>query len=139
VLVALTSFETVFAAKAATKTIPIVFAVSDDPVKLGLVASLARPGGNATGVNFYNAELTAKRLELLREMVPGGKRIALLVNPSVASVAEPTIRDVETAAPTMGVKISVINATTSGEIDAAFPKHGARAGRRAVCRRRLVV
>jgi putative ABC transport system substrate-binding protein len=110
----------VLAAKAATTTIPIVFAVTDDPVKLGLVASLARPAGNLTGINFLNTELTAKRLELLRELVPGATRVAALVNPANAIAAETTVRDVQAAARTMGLQIQVLNASTSREIDAAF-------------------
>jgi len=108
------------AAKAATTTIPIVFAVGDDPVKLGLVASLARPGGNATGTNFFNAELVAKRLGLLHELVAKAVRIAVLVNPANASIAETTLRDVQEAARVMRLQIQVLNATTVGEIDAAF-------------------
>jgi ABC-type uncharacterized transport system substrate-binding protein len=107
------------AAKAATTTIPIVFSVGDDPVKLGLVASLARPGGNLTGVNFFNSELTAKRLELLRELVPAATRVAVLVNPATATT-ESTLRDVAAAARTMGLQIKAFNASTSPEIDAAF-------------------
>jgi ABC-type uncharacterized transport system substrate-binding protein len=110
----------VFAAKAATTTIPIVFLVPEDPVKLGLVASLARPGGNLTGINFFLGELTAKRLELLRELVPGAARVAVLVNPANATNTETTLRDVEPAARTMGLQIQVLNASTSREIDAAF-------------------
>jgi putative ABC transport system substrate-binding protein len=108
-----------FAAKAATTTISIVFAVNEDPVKLGLVASLARPGGNLTGINFFNAELTAKRLELLRELVPAATRVAVLVNP-VAPNAESIVKDVEAAARAMGMQIQVLNASTSREINAAF-------------------
>src|SRR5262244_2882969 len=108
------------AAKAATTTIPIVFAVGEDPVRLGLVASLARPGGNLTGVNYFSYELIAKRLELLRELVPAATRVAVLVNPANAEVTEPTLRDVEAAARTMGLQIQVLNANTSREIDAAF-------------------
>jgi putative tryptophan/tyrosine transport system substrate-binding protein len=108
------------AAKAATSTLPIVFAVGDDPVKLGLVASLARPGGNATGTNFFNAELVAKRLGLLHDLVAKAVRIAVLVNPANASIAETTLRDVQEAARVIGVQIRVLNATTIGEIDTAF-------------------
>src|SRR6266704_1701059 len=109
-----------FAAKAATTTIPIVFTVSDDPVRLGLVASLARPGGNLTGINFVSTELVAKRLELLRELVPGAARVAVLVNPAIATNTETTLRDVEPAARAVGLQIQVLNAETSREIDAAF-------------------
>jgi putative tryptophan/tyrosine transport system substrate-binding protein len=108
------------AAKAATATIPIVFSVGEDPVRLGLVASLARPGGNLTGVNFFNYELTAKRLELLRELVPAATRVAVLVNPANAEATEPTLRDVEAAARAMGLQIQILNANTSREIDGAF-------------------
>jgi ABC-type uncharacterized transport system substrate-binding protein len=108
------------AAKAATSTIPIVFGVNEDPVRLGLVASLARPGGNATGINILIGELVAKRLELLRELVPGAARVAVLVNPANATSTETTLRDVEPAARAIGLQIQVLNASTSGEIDAAF-------------------
>jgi ABC-type uncharacterized transport system substrate-binding protein len=110
----------VLAAKAATATIPIVFIIGDDPVELGLVTSLARPGGNLTGINFFAVELAAKRLELLRELVPGATRVAVLVNPANAANTEATLRDVEAAARTMGLQIQVINASTSREIDSAF-------------------
>jgi putative ABC transport system substrate-binding protein len=110
----------VFAAKAATATIPIVFMVSDDPVRLGLVPSLARPGGNLTGINFLTTELAAKRLELLRELLPGAARVAVLVNPDNAAFTETTLRDVEPAARAMGLQVQVLNANTSREIDAAF-------------------
>jgi len=113
----------VLAAKAATTTIPIVFVVGEDPVKLGLVASLARPGGNLTGINFFVTELAAKRLELLRELVPAAARIAVLVDPANATSAE-ALRGVEAAARTMGVQIQVLNANTSREIDAAFESIG---------------
>jgi ABC-type uncharacterized transport system substrate-binding protein len=109
-----------FAAKAATSTIPIVFGVAQDPVKLGLVASLGRPGGNLTGVNFLLTELAAKRLELLRELVPGIKRLGVLVNPANAENTESTLRDVQSAARAMGLEIQVLNANTSREIDTAF-------------------
>jgi putative ABC transport system substrate-binding protein len=108
------------AAKAATATIPIVFGVPEDPVKLGLVASLARPGGNATGINFFFNEVLAKRLRLLHDLVPKAVRVAVLVNPANASTAESTLRDVQEAAPTIGLQIQILNATTIGEIDAAF-------------------
>jgi putative ABC transport system substrate-binding protein len=109
-----------FAAKAATTTIPIVFIVAEDPVQLGLVTSLARPGGNATGINFLSGELAAKRLELVRELVPAASRVAVLVNPTDASATKATLRDVETAAHAMGLQIQVLNASTSREIHAAF-------------------
>jgi ABC-type uncharacterized transport system substrate-binding protein len=108
------------AAKAATSTIPIVFGVGEDPVRLGLVASLARPGGNATGINFFNSEVTAKELRLLHDLVPKAVRIAVLVNPANAATAEPTLRDAQQAAPTLGLQIQILNASTIGEIDAAF-------------------
>jgi putative ABC transport system substrate-binding protein len=106
------------AAKAATATIPIVFGVGNDPVKLGLVASLARPGGNATGINFFVTEVVAKRLRLLHDLVPKAVRIAVLVNPKNASVT--TLREVQEAASTLGLQIQILNASTIGEIDAVF-------------------
>ena len=108
------------AAKAATATIPIVFGVIDDPVKLGLVASLARPGGNATGTNAFSLEVVTKRLALLHEMVPNAVRVAVLVDPANGPTAESTLRDVQEAARAIGLQIQVLNATTIGEIDAAF-------------------
>jgi len=98
------------AAKAATTTIPIVFVLAEDPARLGLVASLARPGGNLTGINFLSTELAAKRLELLRELVPGAARAAVLVNPGNATTAESTLRGMEPAARAMGLQIHVLNA-----------------------------
>jgi len=108
------------AAKAATTTIPIVFGVGEDPVKLGLVASLARPGGNATGINFLTQEVVAKRLGLLHDVVPKAVRIAVLVNPANATITETTLRDLPEAARALGLQIQVLNASTSREIDAAF-------------------
>src|SRR5262245_43968805 len=107
------------AAQAATTTIPIVFSVNEDPVKLGLVASLARPGGNLTGVNFLNAELTTKRLEFLHELTPEARRLAVLINPSNPA-ADSTLRELETAGKVMGLQIQILNATNSREIDATF-------------------
>jgi putative tryptophan/tyrosine transport system substrate-binding protein len=109
-----------FAAKAATTTTPIVFLVSEDPVRLGLVASLARPGGNITGVNVLMGEVVAKRLELLHELVPKAARVGVLVNPANASITEATLRDIPEAARAIGLQLQVLNASTSREIDAAF-------------------
>jgi len=120
VIAALGSTPAALAAKAATATIPIVFQVGIDPVAAGLVASLARPGGNLTGINMLSGELAAKRLELLRELVPAATRVAVLVNPADAASTETTLRDVEPAARAMGLQIQVLNASTSREIDAAF-------------------
>jgi putative tryptophan/tyrosine transport system substrate-binding protein len=108
------------AAKAASTTIPIVFNVGEDPVRTGLVASLARPGGNLTGINVFIGELAAKRLELLRELVPSAIRVAVLVNPAQATITEATLRDVAAAARDIGLQIQVLNADTSREINAAF-------------------
>jgi len=108
------------AAKAATSTIPIVFGVGEDPVKLGLVANLARPGGNATGVNFFSAESVPKRLGLLRDLVPGAKRIAVIINPSNIATAEVTSKEVQKAAGAFGLQVQILNATGRDEIDAAF-------------------
>ena len=112
------------AAKAATTTIPIAFIAAQDPVKLGLVASLARPGGNLTGINFFSGELAAKRLELLHELLPRAVRVAVLVNPADVANTESTLRDIEAAARAIGLQVQVLNATTSGEINAAFENVG---------------
>jgi putative ABC transport system substrate-binding protein len=119
-LIVTSGIPSILAAKAATTTIPIVFVVGEDPVRLGLVASLARPGGNLTGINVLLTELAAKRLELLRELVPSAARVAVLVNPANATTTESTLRGVEPAARAMGLEIQVLNASTSREIDAAF-------------------
>ena len=108
------------AAKAATTTIPIVFGVPEDPVQLGLVASLARPGGNATGINFFYSEVIAKRLHLLHDLVPKAVRIAVLVNPANSATAEPTLQAVREVAPAIGLQFQILTATTADEIDAAF-------------------
>jgi putative tryptophan/tyrosine transport system substrate-binding protein len=108
------------AAKAATATIPIVFGVPQDPVQLGLVVSLARPGGNATGINFFQQEVAAKRLRLLHDLVPKAVRVAVLLNPANDLVTKSTLREVQEAAPTIGLQIQILNATTIGEIDATF-------------------
>jgi putative tryptophan/tyrosine transport system substrate-binding protein len=108
------------AAKAATGTIPIVFGTGDDPVKLGLVASLGRPGGNATGVNFLFAEIVAKRLALFHDLVPKATRMAVVINPVNRAITEPILRDIPEAARAIGLEIQVLNASTSREIEAAF-------------------
>ena len=121
VIAALGGAPPALAAKAATTTIPIIFIVGEEPVRLGLVASLARPGGNLTGINFFSAELATKRLELLRELVPGAARVAVLVNPGgTGPSTETALRDVETAAHAIGLQIQVLNASTGREIEAAF-------------------
>jgi ABC-type uncharacterized transport system substrate-binding protein len=120
VIAAIGGIPSAFAAKAATTTIPIVFLAGIDPVRLGLVASLARPGGNLTGINVFNTELASKRLELLRALVPGAIRIAVLVDPTNALGTDATLRDVGAAARTMGLQIQVLNASTGLELDAAF-------------------
>jgi putative ABC transport system substrate-binding protein len=108
------------AAKAAITAIPVVFLVGEDPVRLGLVASLARPGGNLTGINSFSGEVAAKRLNLLRELAPIATRVAVLVNPANASDSAMTLRDVQAAARNMGLQIQVLKASTGGETDAAF-------------------
>jgi putative tryptophan/tyrosine transport system substrate-binding protein len=115
VIVATGGSTSALAAKAATTTIPIVFNIGDDPVRLGLVPSLSRPGGNLTGVNFFTGELVAKRLEILRELVPAAARIAVLVNPANVMTTEPTVRDAQAAARAMGLQIQVLNAGSGKE------------------------
>jgi putative ABC transport system substrate-binding protein len=119
-VIATTNSASALAAKAATTAIPIVFAVPEDPVGLGLVASLARPGGNVTGINFFSQEVVPKRLELLHELVPAATRVAVLVNPAAISTTETTLRDVASAGRARGLHIQVFNASTSREINAAF-------------------
>jgi putative ABC transport system substrate-binding protein len=113
------SNEAAHAAMAATATIPIVFGVGQDPVKLGLVASLARPSGNATGVNFFTVEVQAKRLQLLHELVPMATRVAVLVNPANPASVN-TLQDIQDAARTLGLQIRLLEASTSRDIEAAF-------------------
>ena len=122
VIVAPGTTPAALAARAATTAIPLVFGVGDDPVKLGLVASLARPGGNATGINFFTAELAAKRLGLLRELLPAATRVAVLVNPADPIRLETVVSEVKTAAGAIGLQLHVVNASTSREIEAAFAK-----------------
>jgi putative ABC transport system substrate-binding protein len=110
----------VLAAKAATASTPIVFGVGEDPVKLGLVASLNQPGGNATGINFFTGEVIAKRLALLHDFVPGAARVAVLVNPTDGARTETVLSDLQAAARTIGVQLQILNASTSRDIDAAF-------------------
>lgn len=109
-----------FAVKAATKSIPVTFVTAEDPVRTGLVASLARPGGNLTGVNFVSAELVGKRVELLHQMVPSAKRIGILVNPTYALRTESAVQDAKAAAATLGLDIQVFESATSRDINAAF-------------------
>jgi putative ABC transport system substrate-binding protein len=113
-----------FAAKAETATIPIVFLVGNDPVQLGLTTSLSRPSSNLTGINIFNSELVAKRLELIRDLLPGATRIAVLENPADATLSEPELKEARDAARAMGLQIQVHNANTSAEINAAFNAMG---------------
>jgi ABC-type uncharacterized transport system substrate-binding protein len=108
------------AVKAATTTIPLVFSVAEDPVALGLVPSLARPGGNATGINFFSFEVNAKRLGLMHELLPKANRFAVLLNPAAASSAEAASKALKEASRTLGLDIVFFNATTADEVDAAF-------------------
>src|SRR5262249_20881644 len=110
----------IFAAKAATATIPILFIVGDDPVRLGLVTSLARPGGNLSGVNFFNTELAAKQLELLHELVPRAARVALFVNPANVANAESIERGATPAGRAMGLQLQILRVSTNREIETAF-------------------
>jgi putative ABC transport system substrate-binding protein len=114
------SNDAALAAKAATSTIPIVFGVGDDPVRLGLVASLARPGGNATGMNRFGYEAVPKRLGLLHDMLPKAVRVAVLVNPQNIAPAEATLREVQDAARVIGLAIDILKASTGREIETAF-------------------
>jgi putative tryptophan/tyrosine transport system substrate-binding protein len=120
VIVAGGGLPSVLAARAETKSIPVLFIVGDDPVKLGLVTNLARPDGNLTGINFFANEVVAKRLELLRELVPKANRIDVLVDPANVTTTESTLRELQPAAQTLGMHVRVLNASTSREIDAAF-------------------
>ena len=120
VIAALGTANVTVAAKAATTTTPIVFLVGEDPVRLGLVASVARPGGNLTGINLFNSELLSKRLELLRMFIPTAARVAVLVNPTDRVNTETVVRDLNAAAGTIGLQIQVFEASTSGEINATF-------------------
>jgi putative tryptophan/tyrosine transport system substrate-binding protein len=120
-VIAAANSPSALAAKVATTTIPVVFISPEDPVRLGLVTSLAKPGGNLSGINLLSGELVAKRLELLHELVPGAARVAVLVNPANATTTETTLRDVEVAARTIGLQIQLLKASTGHEIDEAFP------------------
>jgi ABC-type uncharacterized transport system substrate-binding protein len=121
-VIAATTTPAALAAKAATTTIPIVFETSGDPVRLGLVASLSRPGGNITGVTNLTAEVTPKRLELLHELVPTATVIPLLVNPSNTDLAEIALRASQAAAQTLGLNLHVLNASTERDFDGVFAK-----------------
>jgi ABC-type uncharacterized transport system substrate-binding protein len=110
----------VLAAKAASSTIPVVFITGDDPIRLGFVTNLARPEGNLTGVSFFNAELAAKRLALLRELVPAAARVAVLVNPAIGVISEATLKDLEQPAQAMGMQLQVLTASNSREINGVF-------------------
>jgi ABC-type uncharacterized transport system substrate-binding protein len=123
-VIAASATSAAIAARPATPTIPIAFIAAEDPVRLGLVASLARPGGNLTGINFFVGELVAKRLGLLRELLPRAVRVAVLVNPADATNTVSTLRDVEAAARAIGLQVQVLNASTSREINAAFEDVG---------------
>jgi putative tryptophan/tyrosine transport system substrate-binding protein len=119
-VIATNGHPAVFAAKAATATIPIVFMTAGDPVNLGLVASLARPGGNLTGINVFQTEVVTKRLQLLRELVPAATRVAVLVDPANTTISETVLREAESAARVMALQIQVLNASNGREIGAAL-------------------
>jgi len=119
-VIAATTTAAAVAAKAATTTIPIVFEMGGDPIRLGLVASLNRPGGNVTGVTQLNVEVAPKRLELLHELVPTARVIALLINPTNPALAEPVSRASQAAAHTLGLDLHVLNASTEGDFDGVF-------------------
>jgi putative ABC transport system substrate-binding protein len=119
VIATVPSTQAALVAKAATTTVPIVFAVGSDPIALGLVASLNRPGGNATGISFQTVELVAKRLGLLRELAPAAARFVALVNPNTA-FADTVVRDLQTSAQSLGLPVEVLRAGTVREIDTAF-------------------
>jgi putative ABC transport system substrate-binding protein len=119
-VIAATTTPAALAAKAATTTIPIVFETGGDPVRLGLVTSLSRPSGNVTGVTQLNVVVAPKRLELLHELIPKAKLIALLVDPTDAANARTTTRDVQAAARSLGIELHVLNASTERDLDAAF-------------------
>jgi putative ABC transport system substrate-binding protein len=117
-----TSTPAAIAAKAATTTIPVVFETGSDPIQLGLVASLSRPGGNVTGVTQSNAEIAPKRLELLHELLPTARTMALLVNPAEPAIAEPTAKEVLAAARTLGLELHVLNASSEADFEGVFAK-----------------
>ena len=120
VIVAPQSTAAVMEAKAATRTIPIVFGTGSDPVRAGLVTSLNRPGGNITGITFMNVDITAKRLGLLHELLPNATRFAVLINPKNSIIAETMVTDAKAAASAMGWQVEIVKASTNREIDSAF-------------------
>jgi putative ABC transport system substrate-binding protein len=119
-VIATAGLQPTLAAKAATTTIPIAFLVGDDPVRLGIVTSFSRPGGNMTGINIFTSELAAKRMELLRELVPRAARVAVLANSANVAATDTQLKEVDAAARAIGLQIQIHNANTSAEIDAAF-------------------
>jgi putative ABC transport system substrate-binding protein len=129
-VIAATTTPAALAAKAANTTIPIVFETSDDPVRLGLVANLARPGGNVTGVTQTNVEVAPKRLQLLHELIPTASVMALLVNPANPTLAETNTKELQAAARSLGLELHVLNARTERDFELVFAKliHCERAG-----------